>query len=79
MTTSSSAPKGDPVSRAFVAYFRSEGASAEQPTNPPGIVEHDGKQYVVLDNIGGILAVYRILNSGALKRMKRWPAELEQS
>jgi hypothetical protein len=30
-----------------------------------------------LQNLCGILAVYRIDNSGRLKRLKRWPAALD--
>lgn len=37
-----------------------------------------GHDYVVLRNIGGVLAVYRVLPvSRALKRLKRWPKEVE--
>jgi hypothetical protein len=35
------------------------------------------KSYVALRNVNGMLAVYRVRNNGALKRLKRWPAELE--
>ncbi|KQP55048.1 hypothetical protein [Methylobacterium sp. Leaf108] len=30
--------------------------------------------YVHLGNINGTLAVYRVLNRGTLKRLKRWPS-----
>jgi hypothetical protein len=88
----------DVVRRAFAAYFRTGGT--EQPANTSAEVEHEGKRYVVLGNINGILAVYRVIPrltgqtttfnkdrgafvtdaSGitmALKRMKRWPKEIE--
>lgn len=69
------------VQRAIAAYFRSashEGLIYQQPASHSGIEEHDGKQYVVLRNINGILAVYRVRPSdGVLRRMKRWPKELE--
>jgi hypothetical protein len=29
--------------------------------------------------VNGVLAVYRILTSGALKRLKRWPTEIEEA
>lgn len=38
----------------------------------------DGLDYIVLRNLGGVLAVYRVLPiSRALKRLKRWPKEVE--
>ena len=76
-------PKGDPVSRAFAAYFRQPhdfmGAawSPPQPSSGSGVEEHKGKQYVVLHNVNGVLAVYRIRNNGYLKQLKKWPAALE--
>jgi hypothetical protein len=66
--------------RAFAAYFRTanqDGATAvDQPAGTSGPVEHEGKTYVVLENIRGTLAVYRVRTSGQLKRLKRWPAEV---
>jgi hypothetical protein len=70
--------KGDPIDRAFAAYFRTEGAYAAQPSNHSDVQEHAGKEYVVLRNVNGILAVYRIRPSGELKRLRRWPTELER-
>ena len=63
--------------RAFSAYFRSGGDDVAQPASSSGPVTHDGKQYVVLDNVNGVLAVYRLRNDGKLKRLRRWPAALE--
>lgn len=71
-------PIGDPLDRAFAAYFRTEGARAAQPASNSAVQEHAGKSYVVLRNTDGVLAVYRILNDGALKRLRRWPTELEE-
>lgn len=72
---------GSIESRALAAYFRSltggPGAVlSQQPTGQPIVRELAGKQYVVLRNAGGVLAVYRVRNDGMLKRLKRWPAEL---
>jgi hypothetical protein len=68
----------DLVSRAFAAYFRGGGAGAEQPASTSGLVEHEGKQYVVLHNANGILAVYRVRSyDGILKALKRWPKKIE--
>ena len=63
----------DVTRRALAAYFRSGGI--DQPANS-GVVEHNGKAYVVLENVNGILAVYRVRNDGMLKRLRRWPTDL---
>ncbi len=69
---------GDYLNRAMAAYFRnSKSAITPQPSNLSCEQEHDGKRYVVLRNVNGILAVYRITTSGQLKGLKRWPKELE--
>lgn len=62
--------KQDVTRRAFAAYFRSGGI--DQPAKSSGVVEHNGKAYVVLENVNGILAVYRVRNDGMLKRLRRW-------
>lgn len=55
--------------RALAAYFRSGGCS--------GVVqEYDGKLYVVLSNVRGTLAVYRVRNDGMLKRLRQPPHAL---
>lgn len=69
----------DLTRRAFAAYFRAErdaNTIVDQPANTSGVVEHDGRTYVVLHNVRGTLAVYRVRTSGQLKRLKRWPAEV---
>jgi hypothetical protein len=63
-------------SRALSAYFRSSGQTASQP-QAPETLEHEGRQYVVLSNVNGILAVYRIKPDGFLKGLKRWPKEID--
>jgi hypothetical protein len=68
------------VRRAFAAYYRSEpaGGSLPEPARTSFLCELDGKQYVVLENMNGILAVYRVRTyDGILKRLRRWPADLE--
>lgn len=69
--------------RAFAAYFRSAARlgvpSPDQPANYSGVEEVAGKLYVVLRNVNGILAVYRVRTSGFLKELRRWPKELEES
>jgi hypothetical protein len=64
----------DLTKRAFAAYFRSGGSA--QPSRYSGPIAAAGKDYVVLHNVNGILAVYRVRNTGALKRLRRWPKEL---
>ncbi len=66
----------DLTRRAFGAYFRSGGW--DQPANYSGVDWHNGKAYVVLVNCNGILAVYRVQNDGVLKRLRRWPAALQE-
>jgi hypothetical protein len=62
--------------RAFAAYFR--GGGVDQPAGErSGPVELDGKSYIALRNDTGILAVYRVRTTGALRRLRRWPRELE--
>jgi hypothetical protein len=65
--------------RAFAAYFRHPpaGAILDQPDSASGPVDWQGKTYVVLFNINGVLAVYRVRTSGALKRLVRWPKGIE--
>ena len=65
----------DYLTRAFAAYFRS--GDKDQPSNSSRVVEDMGRGYVVLENLNGVLAVYRIRNDGILRRMKRWPKEIE--
>lgn len=61
--------------RAFAAYFRAGGT--DQPANTSGVVTHNGRRYVALHNVNGVLAVYRVRNDGILRRLRRWPSELE--
>jgi hypothetical protein len=63
------------VRRATAAWFRTGGY--DHPSNISEVEEHKGKFYVVLRNVNGVLAVYRIRNDEMLKRLKRWPGELE--
>ena len=78
-TVSGSGTQADNLtSRAISAYYRSRTRSGatviDQPNNGSGVVEHDGLTYVVLQNIHGTLAVYRVRNSGLLRELRRWPA-----
>ena len=66
------------TARACAAYFRRAARSGvPSPDMPAGgghVTEHDGKTYVVLSNVRGTLAVYRVrAPSGQLKELRRWP------
>ena len=69
------AAEADLVPRALAAWFR--GGESVIPGNESEVVEHEGHSYVVLRDANGILGVYRVRNDGKLKRLRRWPAELE--
>ena len=69
-----SANAEDRLHRAFKAYFKT--GATEQPSVASGEQQVDGLTYVVLRNVNGPLAVYRVRRDGALKRLKRWPAAL---
>lgn len=62
--------------RAMAAYFRT-GANI-QPGGDVMQYTIRGKVYVVLQNVNGILAVYRIKSDGYLKGLRRWPAVLDE-
>ena len=67
--------------RALIAYMRSAeriGGSPMQPS-PGTIMTVNEKKYVVLSNINGILAVYRVRTDGVLKALIRWPTEITQA
>lgn len=67
----------DLIRRAMAAYFRaSHEAQPAQPSGNSSVQDVAGKVYVVLRNVAGVLKVYRVRNDGALKGLKRWPAEL---
>lgn len=71
----------DLIRRALSAYFRKAAVTGGVPLQPahPEVVQRNGLHYVVLSNVNGLLAVYRVrLVNGApmLKSLKRWPAEL---
>jgi hypothetical protein len=75
--------QGDLYSRAMAAYFRSgakAGVHLPQPARMDSgeYVSPDGRYYVRLANVNGILAVYRVKPDGFLRRLKRWPKALEE-
>ena len=62
--------------RAYAAWFR--GGGTDQPANTSGVRSHQRKNYVVLENARGTMAVYRIKNDGVLRRLRRWPPQIER-
>jgi hypothetical protein len=65
------------LQRAFAAFFRHGGT--EQPSaSDSGVEKHEGLHYAVLRNVRGTLAVYRVRNDKMLKRLKRWPNDLNR-
>ena len=70
------APKPDLLSRAYAAYFRSGGM--DLPSNASDVIVFGSKTYVVLCSVHGILAIYRLLKSGKLRRLGHYPAGLDR-
>jgi hypothetical protein len=67
------------ILRAITAYSRTDLKAVASPISVKGReVTFGGKQYVVLedDESDGHAAVYRCMNRGELKRLKRWPGDL---
>jgi hypothetical protein len=69
------------IARALRAYFvaaKKCSGGADQPAHDCSTVEERGnKLYVVIRNGNRALAVYRLRPDGILKRLKRWPKEIE--
>lgn len=66
------------INRAFRAYLSTEGAGAVQPSPiHSGTRCLNGLAYVVLRNERATLAAYRVrTDTGALRRLRRWPMQL---
>jgi hypothetical protein len=68
------------INRAMSAWWRAghreSGVAPPIPANDSYLCELDGRQYVVLHNINGVLAVYRVHNNGQLRLMRRPPRQL---
>jgi hypothetical protein len=60
----------DVTRRAIAARYRSGGS--DQPANSSGVVEHEGKAYVALENLPST----GFATMGTLKRPCSWPADL---
>ena len=69
------------IRRAIAAVARDAarlGGEMIQPSKESCVQEVSGRRYVVLVNVSGIIAVYRVRPDGILKGLKRWPKELDQ-
>jgi hypothetical protein len=56
--------------RTFKAYNHRFGLESPIPCSNVEYYEHQGKDYAVLSNINGILAIYRIMSDESLKCIK---------
>jgi len=66
----------DLIYRAISAHLRV--GHRDQPSDSDSTVEEiEGRVYVVLRNVGGILNVYRLTSQGKLRALRRWPAEFK--
>jgi hypothetical protein len=65
-----SSPKGDPLARAFDAYFAS--GDIAEPSRAVR-VDSDGRQYVLLSDACGVLAVYLIEHNRLVTRLEDVP------
>jgi hypothetical protein len=74
---SGAASNPDLLSRAYAAYFRSGGV--DLPSNTSDVIVFGGKTYAVLRNVNGILGIYRLLKSGQLRRLRRYPVGLDRA
>lgn len=72
----SATPTDDLQRRALAAWFRTGGTGTPRAS----VVEHGGRQYVVLaGGAGTTLAVYRwrdTIQTPQLMRLRRWPTEV---
>ena len=64
------------TSRAMAAYFRSEGAAADQPANDSALPSRMAGPMSCCVTCAAS-SPYRVRTSGALKRLRRWPADIE--
>jgi len=55
------------------------GVTAQYPSNASGIEKHGGKEYVVLRNVNGVLAVYEIRANETIRCVDEdnWPKQLQ--
>lgn len=62
-------------SRALRAYARAfHGRGSLNQPSAPEVIAHEHVRYVVLSNVNGTLAVYRVTSLGRLRALREWPA-----
>lgn len=66
----------DVCARALAAYYRKDGSALSEPPASSEL-RLGGKSYVLVKCGTRLLAVYRVLNHGPLKRLRRWPKQIE--
>ena len=67
----------DLTTRAIAVHLRKPGA-LRPAADLCGPATAGGFDYIVLRNLGGVLAVYRVMtHSRVLKRLRRWPKAVE--
>jgi len=64
--------------RALAAYFRSGGFDLPSGSSGEPYMATNGKTYVPLYNGARMIAVYRLDTVGRLKRLRRWPKEIDE-
>ena len=67
------------ATRAYCTRQRRSGESYDQPSaSSSHAEEHDGRVFIVLESIKGILAVYRLKDDGHIEYVQEeyWPARL---
>lgn len=69
------------ATRAWFARCQRQGVVPDQPSRVSDVYEvvSTGRLYVVLQNVRGILAVFRVIENGEhdrLKHLRRWPSIL---
>ena len=69
----------DLLRRAIAAYYRSDGSHAPAPDRDASeVAAVEGRGYVVLRNVNGVLKVYRVRPDGILKVLKNGPVALKE-
>ncbi len=66
----------DAMNRAERAYFRRYGRQADIPANYSGVEHYRGRDYAVLRNGRGTLAVY-LVGPHRIRQLDEWPRALD--
>jgi hypothetical protein len=62
------------LKRAKAGYHRAD--EGNQTVTGGEVIDRDGLRYVVLAGLFGTVAVFRVRHNGPLRRLRRWPADL---